>query len=62
MRGADLCLFVFGASAGQPFDEETPLGTFPVEQLRIAIECKQPVLLCMPTGARKSIEVPDYRE
>ncbi len=34
VRGADLCLFVFGASTGQPFEDDAPLQTFPVEPQR----------------------------
>lgn len=53
--GADLCVHILGDTPGDPYDED-PLHTYPIEQLRIALESKRPVMVIIPRESRARIE------
>ena len=55
LAGADLSVHILGDSPGDPYDDD-PLHTFPIEQLRIALESKRPVMVIVPTESRSKIE------
>jgi hypothetical protein len=62
LAGADLCVHILGDTPGDPYDDD-PLHTYPIEQLRIALESKRPVMVITPSDARAKIDRdPAYAE
>jgi len=55
LAGADLSVHILGDTPGDPYDDD-PMHTYPIEQLRIALASKRPVMVIIPSDARTKID------